>query len=182
MLRLKGRGRSKIIPAVAVGLLLLTRAGLADASSDRYYYTRAHAEARAGNLDMAFMYYKTLARDPLSAYYPEALFAMAEYYAQIPDARTARQLFTEVVDQFPASPAALFAMAHLLRIAREQPNAEAVARWEERIIAAQQLGLVFQDVKTISYSSPLGLRYTARYTIDKITFLIGGKPLAEITY
>jgi len=152
-------------------------------ASDKSTYNRALTSARSHNNEFAFMYFRQLVRDyPNSCYVPEAIFAQGEYYFSIPNYEEAFLFFEEYIDRYPDSQAAIFALAHQLKIAQLKRDKDLAKEIEKKIISVKQVGLVFTDFKQYEYKTPLDQKFLAVFHIDKIEFYADDTLFAKISY
>ena len=153
------------------------------AGEDTRLYTEARKMAKAGQKDFAFMQYQTILRDyPASPFAEQALFGKGEYCFMIANYPQAEEAFQAFLQRYPKSSGRIFALAHLLSIARAQNNSAAAEKLEKEIITQKQVSLVFRDRKEYKYLSPLNQTYKAAIHIDKIEIYVGGELFAKISY
>ncbi len=164
-------------------VLALCASRTACAGEDALLNKRAVKAARSGDLDFAFMNYRSiLLRYPRSPFAQQALFAKGEYYYSLPDFPQARLVFEEYVKKYPESEAKMFALVYLMKIAladQDQATADELSR---ELINLKQVSLVFRDFKEYSFLSPMNNQYRAVFHIDKIEIFLNGEPFAEISY
>jgi outer membrane protein assembly factor BamD (BamD/ComL family) len=166
-------------------LLILTFSpGSLWAGEDDRIYSAAQRMAKEGQADFAFMQYQTILRDhPSSRYAEPAWFAKGEYSFTLGNFAQAKEAFRTFLNQYPESKGKLFALAHLLRIARVQNDETAAQAIETEMIKYKQVSLVFRDKKEFKYKSPLKKHsFKAAVHINKIEIYAGGELFAKISY
>lgn len=155
----------------------------ASAQNEGQLYSKAVREARSGNRDAAFMYFRALLADhPDSKYTEKALFATGEYYFSVNDNSDAFRAFTRYIDDYPDSQATAFALMYLLKIAEQQRQESFSKDIEMMIVTLKRLSFLFRESKEYRYQSPLCRKYRAVYYIDKVEFFIDGEFFAKISY
>ena len=165
---------------LAMGLWLVST-GFAPGAFE--VYSKAVKFAKAGQDHFAFMQYNDLLRNyPMSKYREQALFALGEYYFQMPNLRKAREYFDTYLKEFPDSKERLYALAYLLNIAGQNKNDTVIQELEKQIINLQQVSLIFRDSKEISYRSPLYRKYNTVIHINNIEFYVEGELFAKVSY
>lgn len=146
-------------------------------------YTLAVREARSGNKETAFMYFRSfLANYPDSRYARDALFATGEYYFLISDYADSAQSFTRYLDDYPDSPCVSFALAYLLKIAEKRGEEALAGDLEKKIATLRQMSFLFREFKEYKYRSSLYRKHKAVYYIDRAEFYIDGELFAKISY
>ncbi len=170
------------IASAAVLLFFFTFAAAHAQSEERLHALAAEA-AGSGQIDAAFMHFRSLLTEyPHSKYEERALFAMGEYYFRAADYRDAAQMLTSLLEGYPDSEGRLFALAYLLKIA-ERAGEEALAqKLKNEIVTLRQHSFLFRNFKEYKYLSPLSRKYRALYYIDKIEFYVDGELFAQISY
>ena len=87
-------------------------------------YAKAYKSAKAGDIEFAFMQYRSLLRNyPNSRFKKEALFAKGEYYFLISRYKEAALAFQEYIKDYPDSKGAVFALLYLFKIAEIKKDA-----------------------------------------------------------
>ncbi|MDD5730787.1 MAG: outer membrane protein assembly factor BamD [Candidatus Omnitrophica bacterium] len=166
--------------SLAFILLVLPAARAQDSGEE---YSLAMQAVHAQDLDIAFMHFRSIAREhPDSKYAKNAIFATGEYYFMTGNYYDAARMFLSFINNYPESNGKLFAEAYLLDIARKQGQEDLVKKLENDIVSRKQLVLLFKNFKEYKYKSPLSRMYKADYYIDKVKFYIDGTMLAEISY
>jgi len=167
----------------AVSCLLLCQVMPSHAGDDAVLYSRALKAARSRDYEFAFMNYRRLLRDhPCSRYTERALFANGEYFSFSGSALEAQEIFSSFVKAYPDSPATLFALAHLYKMALKKGREEDAQQFKNEIISLKQVSLVFRDFKEYTYLSPLNRAYRAVFQIDTIDFYVEDELFTQISY
>ena len=139
--------------------------------------------ARSGKTNVAFMYfYRLLNLFPESSYSADSLFGVGEYYFSIKDYGDAGRTFSEFIMNYPQSGAAPFAIAYILKIARERAQEDLIKRMEKELVVLKQVSLVFRDFAEITYVSPLSNSYKALYFIDKVEIYVNDELFAKVSF
>jgi len=153
------------------------------AQSDKGLFEKSMRASQEGNLDIAFSYLHMLLNEfPDSPFYPDALFASAEYYFNLKDYTNARGFLNELIDNFPNSKATPFALTYLIKIAETQDNPEQKEKTKKALIGLEQLSLLFRDYKELFYRSAFSKNYKALYFIDKIEIYINDKLFNRVSF
>jgi len=157
--------------------------GTVSAGEDAALNKRALQAAKSGNLDFAFMNYRSiLLRYSTSPFVEQATFAKGEYYYGLPDFNRARIVFDEYQQKYPESEGRMFALVYLLNIAEQKGNEEAVESFSRELINLKQVSLIFRDFKEYVFLSPMQQKYKAVFHIDKIEIFLNGELFAQISY
>lgn len=168
---------------IGIGFVVVFLVGTAYSQSAGESYAEAKELLKAGDLDFAFMHLRSLLiNHPDSKYAENALFAAGEYHFLTKNYSVARNKFLKFIEVYPESKAKLFALAYLLRIAREYDQPAVISTLEKEIVSRKQLVFLFKNFKEYSYASPFKRKLKVVYTMDKMNFYIDGEPLAEISY
>lgn len=171
----------KVLCAAALFAALLF--GTCYAEEGGRLYSSAIREARSGNKDTAFMYFRSfLVNYPDSRYARDALFATGEYYFLISDYADSARAFTRYLDDYPDSPCVSFALAYLLKIAEKRGEEALVGDLKKKIATLRQMSFLFRESKEYKYRSALFRKHKAVYYIDRAEFYIDGELFAKISY
>ena len=148
------------------------------------FYSQAIKEARAGNLDFAYMRLRSiLSNFPDSKYAEDALFAVGEYFYLISNYQDSLRSFEHFINKYPDSKAKPFVLAYLLDMAKKLNMSEKIIKdFEKQIVTCQQLSLLFRDFKEYQYTSTLNKKHKVVYYIDKIEFHIDGEFFLQTNY
>ncbi len=148
------------------------------------YFQKARRFAVSGELDFAFMNYKAALQEDLKGKFASrALFAMGEYAFCQGMKDKAREYFRRYLRTEDAeSNGRLFALAYLLRMARDTEDRAEAREIAIRILSLKRQGFLFQDQKVYRYKSPLRRDHEAVYTIDEIDIFIEGDAFEKIAY
>ena len=166
---------------ILTGWLLLVPASGYAGEADALY-AKALQAARAGRVDFVFMYCNQIDREyPRSRYREQVLFAKGEYFYELPAHALAKEAFEKVLEEYPQSPAKLFVLSYLHKIAEAEGKAESIERFRKEILTLRQVGLVFKETKEYNYSSPFYRSYRAVFYIDKVEFYRGGELFAAVS-
>ena len=172
--------RSKVWIILASWLLLVCVPG--SAGEEDALYAKAIQAARSGRTDFAFMYYNQLDRDyPRSRHHEQILFAKGEYFYELPAYPEAVKLFSALLQEYPKSPAKLFALMYLYKIAEAGQDARAFENFKKEVLTFRQVGLVFKETREYKYQSPFYRAYRAVFYIDKVEFYRGGELFATVS-
>lgn len=153
------------------------------AGAEDALYAKAVQAARAGRVDFAFMYYNQIDRDyPRSVYREQILFAKGEYFYGLPAYPEAVPSFSALLEEYPESPARLFALMYLYKIAEAQADARAIENFKKEVLTFRQVGLVFKETREYQYQSPFYRAFRAVFYIDKVEFFRGGELFATVSY
>lgn len=164
-------------------LLMMLLVGQALAGEDARLYAMAREAAKSGNLDFAFMRYRTIALVyPKSIYRPLALFAQGEYYFDQNNDQESAGAFKELIERYPGSDARMFALVHLFKMAQRKGDTALAESLTRDIINLKQVSLIFRDFKEYEYRSPLYRKYKAVFHIDTIEFFREGQLFAKISF
>ena len=151
--------------------------------SDASFYSTAKRAVKAGDIDYAFMCFRSILHlKPESKYYKEALFAAGEYYYYIGDYRSAEKAFSEFIDAFPKDKALPFSAVYLLKISSQKQISKTIAGLRKKIITFKQLSLLFSEYKELFFISPLNLHYKAVYFIDRIEIYVNEELFEKIYF
>lgn len=173
--------RLKIIFVLLLFISLFHNKGYASEAGQ--LYSQAIKNARCGKIDFAFIdYFKLLNRYPDSKLAEKALFATGEYYLSIDNDSDAKKAFKRFINKYPQSNARPFALAYLLKMAVAEAKIGPIKKYENQIISAQQLSLLFRDSKKRKYLSPLYKKHKAFYFIDRVEFYINEELFVKIFY
>lgn len=173
--------RLKVLCAAALFAALFLGTGYAEEGGR--LYSSALREARSGNKETAFMYFRSfLANYPDSKYARDALFATGEYYFLISDYADSAQSFTRYLDDYQDSPCVSFALVYLLKIAEKRGEEPLARDLEKKIATLKQMSFLFRESKEYKYRSALFRKYKAVYYIDRAEFYIDGELFAKISY
>ena len=166
---------------ILAGLLLLAPV-CGSAGEEDALYAKAIQAARSGRIDFAFMYYNQLDRDyPRSRHREQILFAKGEYFYELPAYPEAVKLFSVLLQEYPKSPAKLFALMYLYKIAEAGQDARALENFKKEVLTFRQVGLVFKETREYKYQSPFYRAYRAVFYIDKVEFYRGGELFAAVS-
>jgi outer membrane protein assembly factor BamD (BamD/ComL family) len=153
------------------------------AGEDKDLYSKGIECSRAKSVDFAFSYFDLIVRNyPDSKFFPDALFAVGEYYFLVNDTGPAAAAFNELISKYPGSGAVVFAFFYLAQIAERQKNDNLAKDLETQIVKAKTNFLIFKDFKEYRYKSALSKKYKARYFIDRVEIFIDDKLGAKITF
>lgn len=145
-------------------------------------YAKAIQSARSGRVDFAFMYYNQLDRDfPRSRHREQVLFAQGEYFYELPAYAQAASFFRTLLQEYPQSPAKLFVLLYLYKIADAGQDVKELENFKKEILTFRQIGLVFKETKEYKYQSPFYRSYRAVFYIDKVEFYRGGELFAAVS-
>lgn len=163
--------------------LTVSSAPRAFAAEDALLFAQAGMEAKKGQHEFAFLHYRSLLRDyPNSKFAIPSNFSQAEYYFLLADYEKASGLFQEFIRLYSDSREKLFALAHLLKIARLQENSQMVHQWEKEILTLKPTSFIFRDKKKFVYRSPLNRLFKAVFRINEVDFFLGEEPFVQIVY
>ena len=164
-------------------LLVLSFFNIAHAQEGGQIYSMAVREARSGNIDAAFMYFRSLLTNyPDSKYTENALFATGEYYFLIADYADAIPAFTRYLNDYPDSAGITFTLMYLLKIAEKRGQELLAKNLEKKIVTFRQMSFLFRESKEYKYQSALYRKHRVVYYIDKVEFYIDGELFAKISY
>ena len=153
------------------------------AQEEKEIYLEAVSAAKAGDMNSAFMEFRSLLADyPGSKYTADSLFASGEYYFLTGNYKEAVSAFTRFIDEYPDSKPRLFAVIYLYKIAKKQEHESLLGNLKKEIVDFQQLILLFRDFKEYKYSSPLQKKYRAVYYIDQAEFYLNGELFEKILF
>lgn len=147
--------------------------------SERQEYSAAVEFAKKGDIDFAFMHFRSLLN---TGYRQEALFAVGEYYFLKSDYTDAVSAFTDYLREFPDSSGKPFALAYLLKIEERAGRESLVQDLTKKIVTLRRMILVFKDFKEYEFKSGLNRQHKVIYYIDKVEFYINGQLFARIPY
>jgi len=166
-----------------MSVLLVWIGGAGFVSEDGQVYSMACEFARVGRQEFAFMHYNHILREyPQSSYREQALFAAGEFYFNVFSYKEATSAFQKFIDEYPDAEERIYALAYMLNLAEREQDIEAVKGLEKKIVALQQVSLVFRKTKEASYLSPLHQHYQAVIHIDKMEFYVEGDLFAQVSY
>ncbi|OGX31863.1 MAG: hypothetical protein A3D27_00025 [Omnitrophica WOR_2 bacterium RIFCSPHIGHO2_02_FULL_46_37] len=172
---------NKIPLTVLLFILLIFNYGFA--KDDGQIYSTAIREAESGNIDFAFMYFRSLLRNyPDSKYTHDASFAIGEYYFIAADYKNAAEVWSNFINDYPDSKGLPFALMYLFRVAGIRRDASLVEKLKNKIIGLKQLTFLFRESKGYTYKSPLRRKYRMIYYIDKVEFYVDDKLFEKISY
>jgi len=173
----------RLIIITSIFFAVIAWADYSYAKGGQLLYEAAQESVQNGDIDFAFMYFHSLLDYAgASLYYEQALFATGEYYWRINDFYNAEKSFMDFIKHYPHSKGLPFAIVYLLRINREAQNREVASDLRKKVIAFQQLSLLFSEFKELLYKSPLGLEYKALYFIDRVEIYINGELFEKIHF
>lgn len=168
--------------AVVIGCAFAS-CGAARAQTAGELYRSARTAAAAGDRHMAYMYYAGIVRDVgRSSVRQQALFAVGEYQFLVGATRDAVTTLVAFTEEYPNSPAAIFALGYLYRIAVQAQDAELTKNLKEKIVTYYRLCFLFKKCKETRYRSGLLIRHKVAYYIDKVEFFSNGELVAQIPY
>ena len=171
----------KILFVIILLVLLSWNSG--NAQEERQLYSMAASAVKSGDLDTAFMHFRSLLENyPESKYRENPLFAIGEYYYLIADYSDAVKTFISFISDYPDSKGRQFALAYLLKIAQIRGEESLVKSLEEKIVTLRQLTLLFSDFKEYKYRSSLLKEHRVIYYIDKVEFYVDKELFAKISY
>lgn len=166
-----------------MALLVLLSFNLGYAQDDRQIYSMAIREAESGNMDFAFMHFRSLLRNyPDSKYTQDASFAIGEYYFIAADYKNAAEVWSTFINDYPDSKGLPFALLYLLKLAEIRRDGSLVEKLKNKIIGLNQLTFLFRESKGYTYKSPLRRKYRMIYYIDKVEFYVDDKLFEKISY
>ena len=168
-----------------IGLLYVavTAGGVVHAGGDSTLYMQSLQWAKDGRVDFAYMGYRSILRDyPESQFKQHALFAEAEYAFFLTHYAKSAKLFNAFLKDSSDTRQALFALAYLLKIARDNENTEIIDSLEKRIISLTPATLVFRDFKEYTFISPFDWKCKAKVYINKIEFYMEDKLFETMVY
>ena len=149
----------------------------------RLLHRAAKRAAKAGQVDFAFMHYKTiLVTAPESPYKDDALFAMGEYYFALSNYDEAEVYFKRYLLTEGTANGKLFAKAYLLKILEMKNSIDDAENLEEDILGSRNHTFIFRSHKDYKFVSPLGKMHKAIFAIDQVAFYTEGELIAEISY
>ena len=94
---------------------------------------QGHPGGAFRRIDFAFMYYNQLDRDyPRSRHHEQILFAKGEYFYELPAYPEAGKLFSALLQEYPKSPAKLFALMYLYKIAEAGQGCPAAREFKKK--------------------------------------------------
>ncbi len=164
-------------------LILLILNSQASAGESDQLYSKATKAAKSGQLDFAFMHYRSLfQKDPQGKYKEQALFALGEYFFLNAHYQEASKYFTTYLgNDFPKG-RKLFALLYLFKIAQIKNNPPLIDELKKKIITFERQSFIFREAKEYQYLSPLNRSHKVIFTIDYIEFYIGGNWVEKISY
>ncbi|MBN3040628.1 MAG: hypothetical protein JW867_05830 [Candidatus Omnitrophica bacterium] len=164
-------------------LLILVSFNNLYAQRETYLFHKAVGEAKSGNRDFAFIYFRRfLQSEPDSNLAKEAVFALGEYYYSLKSFPNATLYFKRFITDYPKNDARIFAYAYLLDLAKADGKIELTAVLEKKIVTYYSLSLLFRKYKEYRYKSPMAKNYKALYYIDKVQIYLDEELFAEIPY
>ena len=171
----------KMIFKIIVLMLLIEN--FAYASNITRIYKKAENAAKKGNIDFAFMNYRSiLSSNSNSNYRQRALFAIGEYFYLMADKRNTQKYFNNYLEITTNLNGKLFACVYLLNIAKHCNDDVLTNKLENEIRIIKQNSFIFKEKKEYKYNSPLKRKHKAVYYIDKIEFFVEGEKLAKIFF
>jgi outer membrane protein assembly factor BamD (BamD/ComL family) len=172
---------NKIVLTVVLFILLIFNYGFTQ--DDGQIYSMAIREAKSGNIDFAFMHFRSLLRNyPDSKYAHDGLFAVGEYYFITADYKNAAEAWSNFINDYPDSKGLPFALMYLLRIAEIRRDAPLLEKLKNKIISLKQLTFLFQESKGYTYKSPLRKKYRMIYYIGRVEFYVEDELFEKISY
>ena len=168
---------------LVIVFLLVVPNCLARASSVESISRKAEKSARKGQVDFAFMRYRSLlSSNPKVSFRRRALFAMGEYYYMMSDHKNATKYFNEYLKVAKNEEAILFASVYLFDLAKKNRDVRDAERLENEIKLAKRNSFIFDESKEYSYWSPLNRMHKAVYNIDEIRIYVEGENIASIVF
>ncbi|MCD4778988.1 MAG: hypothetical protein K8S27_00350 [Candidatus Omnitrophica bacterium] len=165
---------------IMTGLFVLSASSV-DAGNYKVAYARAKKAAVSGNMDFAFMNYRSVLRsNPNGKYRVNALFAIGEYYFSMDQTDEAKMYFKDYLSSSENTNGKLFALIYQLRLAQKSRNIQLIKKIEKDVVLFQQQSFIFKKSKEYLYMSPMNREHKAVYAIDKIRFYMEGALFAEI--
>lgn len=153
------------------------------AAEDTRLHDMAVQAAEKGDLDFAFMRYRTIVLEyPKSVYRPRALFAQGEYFFDQHNYEESSRAFQEFIRDYPESDANLFALVYLLKIAESRQENDSAQDLIKDIVNLKQISLIFRDYKEYEFLSPLNRKCKAIFHIDTIEFYSEDRLFAKISF
>jgi tetratricopeptide (TPR) repeat protein len=167
--------------AIFVVVCVLLSVPAVEAGHYKMDFVRAKKAALDGNMDFAFMNYRSVLRgNPRGKYRVEALFANAEYYYSMDQMKEAKMYFNEYLSSSENANGKLFALIYQLKLAKQEKNIQLIKKIEKDVVLFQQQSFIFKKSKEYLYMSPMNREHKAVYAIDKIRFYLEGALFAEI--
>lgn len=164
-------------------VIIYCSSGFVYPKEDSQLYSQAVEAAKAGQIELAFMYFRTFLKEhPQGKLSIKALFAMGECYYLFNAYSDAARTFNSFIKKYPESKVKLFAIAYLFKIAHIEGKQDLIEGLKKELLTIEQVSLLFRNYKKISYTSPLLRKYKALYFIDKIEFYIDEEPFTEIYF
>lgn len=172
---------NKILLTILLFILLIFNYGFSQ--DDGQIYSMAVREAEDGNIDFAFMYFRSLLRNyPDSKYAHDSAFAIGEYFFIAADYKNAAEAWSNFINDYPDSKGLPFALMYLLRVAGIRHDEPLLEKLRNKIIGLKQLTFLFRESKGYAYKSPLRRKYRMIYYIDKVEFYVDDKLFEKISY
>ena len=173
--------KSKILFLVLVSILLA--GGVSHAREDQEIYSAALENAKSGNREFAFMYFRSiLTKYPDSKYTQDALFAVGEYYFLLADYDDAFEAFGRYTRDYPHSQETPFVLIYLFKMAKIKGKDSLAGKLEKAIVTFRRLSLLFRNSRDYKYRSPLFRKHRVVYYIDKVEFYVDEELFAKISY
>lgn len=173
----------KIFCVIGLTTILVCLSCLAEAGGDKRVKADADKAVRQGQMHAAFMKYRSLWRDfPHSSYAKDALFFQGEFQYQMPNLKSAVQIFQTYHSKFENDTSSIFALAYLYKIAEKSNDQKLKDEIQQEIAKQSRVSLVFRDHKEVVYESPMGQIYKARIFIDQIKFYVQEIPFTSISF
>ena len=153
------------------------------ATETKFYLSEARKAAQTGQIDFAFMNYRSLLREqPESSDKLQALFAMGEYYFLQTDFLQAELFFKEYLQGSRDPNGCLFAKFYLWKMAGAGHDKYLTSQLVKELKMPKAHTFIFRDSEEYIYKSPLNRKHLAVYFIDKIEFYVEGNLLAQVSY
>lgn len=169
------------LPVVMFSLWVMP--GTALPADDQALFQKGVNAGISNQTDFAFSYFDMIVKNHRgSRYYPQALFSSGEYFFRSRAFRDAKHMFRELSNDYSDSELRPFALAYLLRLAKQEGKRLEAKELEKEIVKARQVCLVFKDFKEYSFTSPLNIIYKAQFFIDKVEVYINGRLFEEIPF
>ncbi|MBU4304151.1 MAG: hypothetical protein KJ893_00770 [Candidatus Omnitrophica bacterium] len=171
----------KLVVLFALLCLLIGAQICLAAEDDALIYADAVEAIRAGQTDFAFMHLRELLKyGPASVHYQDALFACGEYYFLNGAFNDAWIMFDKLIKKYPRAESLPFVVGYLFRFT-PSPGMD-MDELRKKLVEFRRLSLVFSEFKGYTYISLLGVRYEARYYIDKVEIYINGEIFQKIFF
>jgi len=167
----------------AAGCGFLQTVGILRNQDGKVLYLQAQEMVRNGDLDQAFMYFRSITEqssDP--EYIRRALFSLAEYYYLVGDSYDASRRFLEFVEIYPEATETFLAYIYLWQIAHHEQKYEQAEQFKTKLVSMQQLNLIFREFKKIDYTSGFLKKYRLFFYIDRLELYIHEELFAELSF